>query len=410
MSSPAGQRAGRGAEAIVPRSSRERALLLGTVLLLCGSRFAAADAPAVRASGAPPCARILRAVDADGIPLWQTIAVALPRADRAAAPLHVLERGGRRYERLDLSDGEEGWLAATPRAAILPDANLALLEVPGLPACGLPGTPGGAGAGVQVVRERAGYTSGLVGARVERRVGVGAGREVYLLRLLDERGADPGMVFDAAGRFLGATLPAPPAAQRSLAVLAPVPDDIPEIAHPMRTSGVTAGGGEEPAETPRLPEPRPSPSASDTAAGYVARALLDGGPGAGERGIDLLGAAMRQAGPTAALLIERGFRHYAAGRVAPAIDDFRQAAALDPGSHLARYNLGLALGSAGRYADAAAALAEARDLAPDNGRTRYQLVLALSAARFSAEARVEYQALLALDPTLAKDLVAIPGL
>jgi hypothetical protein len=411
MSSPAGRHVGRGAEAFAPRITRARVLLLGSALLLCGSRFAAAEAPAGRASGAPPCARSLRAVDADGLPVWQTIAVALPFADRAAAPLHLLERGGRHYDRLELSDGGDGWTAVAPRVAALAEANLALLEVPGAPACGAEGTIGDAGSGLQVVRERVGYTSGLIGARVERRLGIGAGHEVYLLRLLDERGADPGLVFDAAGRFLGATLPAPPAAKRSLAMLAPIPDDIPEIAAGPRTTAVTAGAPPSGEAMPDgLPAPRPSPSASDTPAGCVARALLDGGPGAGERGIDLLGDAMRAAGPSASLLIERGVREFSAGRLAPAIDDFRAAARLEPASYLARYNLGVALGSSGAYAEAAAALAEARDLSPDNGRARYQLVLALSAAHRTDEARAEYRALLALDPTLAQDLVSLPGL
>ncbi len=393
MPSPAGRHVGRGAEAFAPRFRRARVLLLGSALLLCGSRFAAADAPAGQASGAPPCARFLRAVDADGLPVWQTIAVALPFEDRAAAPLHLLERGGRRYERLEISDGGEGWTAVAPRVTSLAEANLAVLDVPGVPACGAEGTVGGAGSGLQVVRERVGYTSGLIGARVERRLGIGPGREVYLLRLLDERGADPGLVFDAAGRFLGATLPAPPAARRSLAVLVPIPDDIPAIAAGAEAAAV-----------------RPFPSVSETPEGFVARALLDGGPAAGERGIDLLGDAMRVAGPSASLLIERGVREFTAGRIAPSIDDFRAAAALDPASYLARYNLGVALGTSGAYADAAAALAEARDLSPDNGRARYQLVLALTAAHRTTEARVEYQALLALDPTLAQELVSLPGL
>ncbi|HUD71562.1 MAG TPA: tetratricopeptide repeat protein [Dongiaceae bacterium] len=388
-----------------------RVLLLGSALLLCGSRFAAAEAPAGRTSGAPPCARFLRAVDSDGRPVWQSIAVALPLEGRAAAPLHLLERGGRRYERLELSDGRDGWLAVAPRATTLADANLALLEVPGIPACGADGTIGDTGSGLQVVRERVGYTSGLIGARVERRLGIGPGREIYLLRLLDERGADPGLVFDATGRFLGATLPAPPAARGSLAVLAPVPDDIPEITAGSRAAAVTAGTAPPDAALPGgLPATRPSPSVTDTAAGFVARALLDGGPGAAERGIDLLGDAMRAAGPSASLLLERGVREFSAGRIAPAIDDFRAAAALDPHSYLARYNLGVALGSSGAYADAAAALSAARDLSPDNGRARYQLVLALSAAHRTDEARTEYRALLALDPTLAQDLVSLPGL
>jgi len=411
MPSPAGRHVGRGAEASAPRCTRVRVLLLGSALLLCGSRFAAADAPAGRASGAPPCARSLRAVDADGLPVWQTIAVALPFEDRAAAPLHLLERGGRRYERLELSDGGAGWTAVVPRVTAVAGANLALLEVPGSPACGAGGAIGDAGSGVQVVRERVGYTSGLIGARVERRVGIGSGREVYLLRLLDERGADPGLVFDAAGRFLGATLPAPPAARGSLAALAPIPDDLVAIAAGTRATAVTAGSSIPDEAMPGgLPATRPSPSAFDTPAGCVARALLDGGPGAGERGIDLLGDAMRAAGPSASLLIERGVREFSAGRIAPAIDDFRAAAALDKSSYLARYNLGVALGSSGAYADAAAALAEARDLSPDNGRVRYQLVLALSAAHRTEEARAEYRALLALDPTLAQDLVSLPGL
>lgn len=387
MPSPAGIGVGRGAEASVRRARRARPALLGTALFLCGSPLHAVEGPA-----APACARLLRAVDAQGLPVFQSIAVALPQAARAAAPLHVLERGGRRWERLEIGDGADGWLPVTPGTTSLPEANLALLEAPALLACGARGGVGDTGSGLQVFRERVGYRAALIGARVERRVSVGRGGVVALLRLLDERGADPGLVFDAAGDFVGATLPAPPASKGSLAALAPMPDDIPEI----------VGAA--------LPAARPSPSASETASGYVARALLDAGPGAGERGIDLIGAAMRSAGPSASLLLERGVREFAAGRMAPAIDDFRSAAALDPASFLARYNLGVALGTSGLYSEAADALGAARDLNPEHGRARYQLILALSAAHRTGEARLEYQALLRLDPTLADELKAVPGL
>ncbi|HKQ97330.1 MAG TPA: hypothetical protein VJV75_05615 [Candidatus Polarisedimenticolia bacterium] len=354
---------------------------------------------------APACARLLRAVDAHGLPVFQSIAVALPQAARAAAPLHVLERGGRRWDRLEIGDGADGWLAVTPGTRSLPEANLALLEAPALPACGARGDLGDTGAALQVFRERVGYRAGIIGARVERRLAMGRGGEVALLRLLDERGADPGLVFDAAGDFVGATLPAPPAARGSLAALAPMPDDIPEIADG-EAAGVTAAGRTDAG----FPASRPSPSASETASGYVARALLDAGPGAGERGIDLIGAAMRTAGPSASLLIERGVREFAAGRMAGAIDDFRSAAALDPASSLARFNLGVALGTSGLYSEAADALAGARDLDPGHSRTRYQLVLALAASHRTEEARLEYQALLGLDPTLAQELKSTPGL
>ena len=391
MSSPAGRRVGRGAEATKAGASHARRLLLGTALILCGSRpLSAADAPG--------CARLLRALDAGGLPVWQSIAVVLPRAGHAAAPLHVLERGGRRYDRLEISDGADGWIPLAPRVTPRPEANLAWLDAPGLAACGERGQVGDAGSALLVVRERVGYRSASIGARVERRLGLGSGGEVVLLRLLDERGADPGLVFDPAGRFLGATRPAPPAAQGSLAALAPAPDDVSETSE----SGAGAGEG--------FPTPRPSPSAADTAPGCVARALLDGGPGAGERGIDLLGTAMTVSGPSAALLIERGVREFGAGRLPSAIADFREAAGLAPGSHLARYNLGMALGMAGRYDEAATALEAARDRDPAHGLTRYQLVLALSAAHRTNEARQEYQALLAMDPALARDLVSLPGL
>jgi len=348
-----------------------------------------------------PCVRTLRALDATGRPVFQTVAVALADRDLAALPLHPLERGGARWERLEIAGNDVAPIAVARVISVDAAANLAVVEVPGLAACDAgSGAPApAAGSAIRVARDRLGYRPATIGGHVERVIALPGGSSVALVRLLDDGGADPGLVFDAQGRFLGGTLPAPPAGQPTLVAYSPWggPDGttLPVASQPDLRSALA---------------PRETPSAAATDPGLVAQALLAAGPGAAERGLALLEEVVRRDGESASLLVERGVLQFNSGRLPSAIADFDRAAALDPASHVARFNLGIALGSSGRYADAAAALRTARDLNPTHARTRYQLAVALKAARLADEARRECDSLEAIDPALAGDLRETLGL
>ena len=376
--------------------------LLGTVAMVLMP--AAGINAAITGSTAPatlPCVRTLRALDAAGRPVFQSVAVALADKDLAALPLHPLERGGARWERLEIAGPDATTTAVVRVIAIDATANLAVVEAPGLGTCdaGSAAPEPAAGSAIRVARDRVGYRPATIGGHVERVIALPGGRSVTLVRLLDDGGADPGLVFDAGGRFLGGTLPAPPAGQTALVAYSPWGG--PDGAAP------PAGGSSDLRSA--LP-PREAPSAAATDPGLVAQALLAAGPGAAERGLALLEEVVRHDGESAPLLVERGVLQFNSGRLASAIADFDRAAALDPASHVARFNLGIALGSSGRYADAAVALRGARDLNPTHARTRYQLALALKAARMADEARRECDSLDAIDPNLAGDLRATLGL
>jgi tetratricopeptide repeat protein len=400
-----------------------RVAFLGTLVIACalaavtlsiaagdGTTAGGADRGGVASPPATPavisCARDLEALDENGRPLFRSIAVALPRPGLAAAPLHPLERGGVRWQRLVIAGSGSDPEPVTGVAGVDAAANLAILEAPGLAACEVaaedaPETARGipaAGSTVRVLRERAGFRAGTIGGRVDRGISLHAGRALVLVRLVDDEGADPGLVFDAQGRFAGAALPAPPSGSRSLVAFSPWSGS--EAMAPLGT----------PADLRLALPPRESASASLTEPGLVARALTGAGPDAAERGAGLLDEVVRREGETAPLLVERGVLRFEAGRLDAAIADFRRAAFLDPVSHIARFNLGVALGVSGRYADAADAFRAATLVDPGHARTRYQLALALRAARQAEEARRECDSLAALDPLMAADLRRTLGL
>jgi hypothetical protein len=314
----------------------------------------------------------------------------------------------------------------TQVATIDRERDQVLLQVPGLPACAgrsgdstlLPAASpvpaerfasGSApaskaafapGAAVLLARNREGFRNRLVGGRVERVVNLPGDRRMLLVRLLDERGADPGLLFDPTGSLLGPVLPSPPGSDPSLATVVLPPDGS------IAASDAAAG----PQEAREAIAVAPSPSVLGTVPGLVSQALRLSGPSRFDRALALLDEASHQAGgETTSLLLEKGVLEFGAGRLASAVEDFRQAAGRDPASHLARYNLGIALGTEGRLQDAATALESARDLQPDHGRTRFQLALALRALGKVEEARRELDSLTRIDPVLAGELKVILG-
>jgi tetratricopeptide (TPR) repeat protein len=235
---------------------------------------------------------------------------------------------------------------------------------------------------------------------------------MLLVRLLDERGADPGLLFDPTGSLIGSVLPAPAGGDPSLATVVLQPNQpVPGAAAGPASAAAasTAPDAAPPRDVREAIAVAPSPSVLGTVPGLVSQALRLSGPARFDRALALLDAASRQAGVTASLLLEKGVLEFGAGRVASAVEDFRQAAGIDPASHLARYNLGIALGTEGRYQDAAAAFQIARDLEPGHGRTHFQLALALRALGKTEEARRELDSLSQIDPVLAGELKVILG-
>jgi tetratricopeptide (TPR) repeat protein len=210
-------------------------------------------------------------------------------------------------------------------------------------------------------------------------------------------------VFDAAGQPLGSAVPGPPSGDGTLtAVIVEAPRD------PAPAAAAPAGPKGSPRETLA---PRSQAAFLDTVPGLVSQALRVAGEARFERALRLLDQATRTAEPTPGMFLERGVVEFGLGRLPAAVLDFSRAAERDPGSYLARYNLGIALGSAGRYQEAAQAFFQARDLNPNHSATRYQLALALLASRRPQEARREAESLASLDPTLAgqlRDLLARP--
>ena len=343
--------------------------------------------------------------------LFETVAAATATPGLAVAPLHPLEKGGVRWRSLTILPADGAGpvpLAAwdvTSVASIARERDQVLLQAPGLPACGgsagaAPGSSGALAPGAAVVaaRGRDGFRNRLVGGRVERIVNLPGERRLLLVRLLDERGADPGLLFDPAGSLLGAVLPVSAGEDPALATVVLEPEPI------------AAAAASAPSQGARDAIPvSPTPSVLGTIPGIVSQALRLSGPSRYERGLALLDEAARQGGTTVSLLLEKGVMEFSLGRLTSAVKDFRTAIDKDPSSHLARYNLGIALGTEGRYQDAAAALASARDLQPQHGRTRFQLALALYAQGKREEARAEMEQLSAIDPVLAGELRVILG-
>jgi len=367
------------------------------------------------ASVPPACLVRLAARDGADRTLFETVAAATATPGLAVAPLHPLEKGGVRWRSLAIlpADGAasptmpSGW-GVTTVASIARERDQVTLEVPGLPACvrGAPTTGlaksalGGlsTGAAVLAARNRDGFRNRIVGGRVERIVELPGERRLLLVRLLDERGADPGLLFEPSGSLLGSVLPAPAGADPALAtvVLEPEPAAAAAVAAPSQAARDAIAMA-------------PSPSVLGTIPGLVSQALRLSGPSRFERGLALLDDAARQGGTTVSLLLEKGVMEFGLGRIESAVIDFRAAAGQDPSSHLARYNLGIALGTEGKYEAAAIALQSARDLRPEHGRTRFQLALALRALGKRQEARAELEDLAQIDPVLAGELRVILG-
>jgi len=383
-----------------------------------GTEASATSIVSSAASVPPACLVRLAARDGADRILFESVAAATATPGLAVAPLHPLERGGVRWHSLAILSDDGGgttpasdsWTVTTV-ASVDRERDEVRLAVPGLPACfgragetailaAAPPKPGlSSGSAVLAARGRDGFRNRLVGGRVERVVNLPGERRMLLVRLLDERGADPALLFDPAGRLLGSILPSPAGADPALATVV-LASDSPSA------EAVAAAPSQEARDVISI---APSPSVLGTVPGLVSQALRLSGPSKYERALALLAEASRQAGETATLLLEKGVLEFGAGRIDSAVDDFRAAAGKDPASHLARYNLGIALGTEGRYQDAAAALAMARDLAPEHGRTRFQLALALRAMGKTSEARRELESLTRIDPVLAGELKVILG-
>jgi len=368
------------------------------------------------ASVPPACLVRLAARDGNDRTLFESVAAATATPGLAVAPLHPLERGGVRWHSLAIlrDDGgagpASGWTVTTV-ATVDRERDEVLLQAPGLPACSgrgsaadlLPVAPRAkgfsSGSAVVAARGRDGFRNRLIGGRVERIVDLPGDRRMLLVRLLDERGADPGLLFDPTGTLLGSVLPSAAGADPALATVVLRPEG-------PTPAAVTAAPSQEARDAISV---APSPSVLGTVPGLISQALRLTGPSRYDRALELLDEASRQAGETASLLVEKGVLEFNAGRIATAVEDFRAAAGKDPASHLARYNLGIALGTEGRYQDAAANLQIARDLQPEHGRTRFQLALALRAMGKTEEARRELDSLTRIDPVLAGELKVILG-
>ncbi|HZM70213.1 MAG TPA: tetratricopeptide repeat protein [Candidatus Cryosericum sp.] len=412
----AGRTAGPGPTWLAARRHRllTRRLVLGGLLCALPAGFLpfpAQQGDAAPAAGASACRVALAGYDAGGHRVFRTIALALDRPGLVVTPLHTLERGGARWERLAVEEESAGSTAAevVGVASLDPAADLAYLSVPGSPSCaaqaagdaaagaGTPAAPAGqAGTQVLVLRERSGYRPPAAGGQILRQVALPGGRRLILARLLDARGAEPGLMIDASGALVGSVAPAPPGSDQALlAVVAAAPPPSGEDSDPTPPRSVLAA--------------RAAPTFSGTPAGIAAQALLLGGAGRTESAIESLDDALLRGGETAALLLERGTLQYASGRLPAAVRDFSRAAQVDPSSYLARFNLGVVLGASGRYDEAAAAFREARDLAPSNPRVRFELALALRAGDHGEAARGELETLDRLDPTLARELRLLLG-
>ena len=388
-------------------------MFLAAVLCVSGRDAGASPGPAGR------CACELVAEDGAGRTLLQTVAYALDRPGILMTSLTTLERGGHGWESLRAApDPRLGGAPSGPSFPITevleadPTRDRLLLRAPGLEACAQAAAPpagGGAraaagpapavGASLVGIRERDGYRPRVFGARLERWIDTGPGPGLMLVRILDGGGASTGVLLDGEDRLVGAIVPPPAGADRSLAV-----------ALPAETSGAGAaqqGDAVAPLDSLRLGQaPR---DFGATPIGTLARALLLTRPDQVDQALGLLDKVASAAGEFEGLLMERGALLYRAGRAEEAIGVFARVVDARPDLHLAQYNLGVALGVAGRHAEAAEAFARAASLEPRNARTRYQLALALVAENRGGEARRECDSLDALDPALAHELRTLLG-
>jgi hypothetical protein len=368
-----------------------------------------AAAPAGPAGGAAACALLLTGEDDAGRTVLQSVAYSLDRPGVALAPRPAVAASAR-WSRL-LVRGDDGGpgasaaprLPADPGLIEDPTRELVWLRVPGLPAC-RPRQNGGAedagpagvpelesGAPLVGIRNRDGYRPRVFPASLERRLRLDEDREVLLVRIPDGGGAEAGFLLDAGMRLVASILPPPAGSDPRYACAVPYRE-------PAAGGGAPAGddsGGGAPGDDP---------------VHLLARALLLTGDDRAQEAIALLDRVARASGPRPALLVERGQRQFRIGRTAAAIRDFAAAAEADPAMHLARFNLGVALGSEGRYGEAIEAFLAAHRLRPEHPRTLFHLALALKAAGLLDRARGELGRLAGLDPVLAAELEPMIGL
>ncbi|MGH9750091.1 MAG: tetratricopeptide repeat protein [Candidatus Polarisedimenticolia bacterium] len=357
------------------------------------------------ADGAPAdCVLLLSALDDEGRTVFQSIAHALeePGLFVTAGSALARVRGLRLRVRADsvppVASGAPEVPSGYEVAGLVGlDAGraLAVLRSPGLPGCRPPAVAdaGDAGDALVGIRPRNGFRPRLFEVFLKRRVEAPDGNELMLMRVPDGGGAESGFVLDPAGRLVGLFLPPPAGSDGGLACAVRVEEP----------AAAPAGAPAHPPLRPLDDAPEAAAFASGPA-GLLAQALLLTRDDQAARAIGLLDRVIAGGAPTAPVLSERGVLAFRIGRTDAAIRDLARAAALDPASSLAPFNLGVALGSEGRYAEAAGAFTRALEIRPDLHRARFHLALALKAAGRGEQALMEYARLLPLDPALASQL------
>ena len=114
--------------------------------------------------------------------------------------------------------------------------------------------------------------------------------------------------------------------------------------------------------------------------------------------------------PEAEAFFNRGVEHQREGRVAPAIEAYRQAIQLDPAYPEAAYNLGVAATAAGDMTLALAAYEQALAAQPSAAQARYNFGLALLKAHYPQDAAVELEKVLIDNPDDVRTHLALGNL
>ena len=159
---------------------------------------------------------------------------------------------------------------------------------------------------------------------------------------------------------------------------------------PVPAMVASAGSSPMPAQTTVTPLlPRPAPKR------YTYHSLIR--PVAGNRA---------EAEP----FFNRGVEHQREGRLAPAIEAYRQAIRLDPAYLEAAYNLGVAATAAGDMTLALAAYEQALAAQPNAAQARYNFGLALLTAHYPQDAAVELEKVLLDNPDDVRTHLALGNL